>query len=149
MDRDLELFIQAKENQQDLWQKSVESARQILHARDMKDHELLKIAKACKSLDCFNLMIKHIYRFTRTNPNGHQAVDILFSSVDNSPYSLTEWCEAIETFSKWLDNEKRSSPWNTMLGYLSCCAESPENKNIKHELTSLLIDMLTTYGYDG
>lgn len=138
-----------KVTEQELWSKSIENARSIIHTRDMSDNELVKIATESSSLDSFNTVIKLIYLFTKSNPNGHQALSDLFNSVDNSPYSLGEWISAIFEFSNWLDKNERKSPWPTMLGYLGCCSESPENKDIKHSLKDLLKEMLETYGYEG
>ncbi len=145
----LEVVISSKDSNKDLWSKSIESARNTIHTRDMSDDELIKIAMGSADPISFNTVIKLIYRFTRTNPNGHQGVECFFNSVDESPYSLSQWIEAIEFFSHWLDENKRTTPWPTLLGYLSCCTESPENKNIKHNLKHLLKDMLETYGYEG
>ena len=36
-----------------------------------------------------------------------------------------------------------------MLGYLQCCEDSPDNKDIEHHLVDLVRDMITTYGYEG
>ncbi len=149
MNQELEAIINFKSSEQDLWFKCIETARGSIHARDLTDSELSKIAKASSTPQSFNTITKLIYRFTRSNPNGHQAVSVLFNSVDNSQYSLSEWIEAIEFFSNWLDERERRTPWPTLLGYLSCCSESPENKDIKHNLTLLLKDMLTTYDYEG
>ncbi len=145
----LEAVINSKDSEKDLWSKSIESARNIIHTRDMSDDELIKIAMNSNNAISFNVVIKLIYKFTRSNPNGHKGVECFFNSVDESPYSLSQWIEAVEYFSNWLDTNQRTTPWPTLLGYLSCCSESPENKNIKHNLKSLLKDMLEVYGYEG
>jgi hypothetical protein len=36
-----------------------------------------------------------------------------------------------------------------MLGYLQCCEESPENKNIKDIFVDLVKDMLEQHGFEG
>lgn len=149
MKKVLQAVINSKESERDLWSKSIESARSTIHTRDMSDEELIKIAMNSNCAASFNVVIKLIYRFTRSNPNGHMGVECFFNAVDDSPYSLAQWIEAIKYFSKWLDENQRTTPWPTLLGYLSCCSESPENKNIKHNLKHLLKDMLETYGYEG
>lgn len=141
--------LKLKKSEQDIWQKSIENARSIIHTRDLSDNELVKIATESSTPKAFNSTIKQIYLFTKSNPNGHSAIADLYNSVDNSPYSLREWIDAIEYFSSWLEESERTSPWTTMLGYLRCCSESPDNKDIKHNLKSLLKDMLKTYGYEG
>ena len=149
MNQELVKIIQTKESEREIWIKSVESSRKIMHSRDMSDDELCKLVSASSSPRSFNTITKLIYKFTRTNPNGHQAIENLFSSVDESPYSLHEWIDAVEYFTNWLEERDRESPWPTMLGYLSCCSESPENKDIKNNLTALLSDMLKAHGYEG
>jgi len=145
----LESAIRAKNSDEELWYKSVEAARQIIHTRDLSDDELVKLALSSETPESFNILVKYIYKFTRSNPDGHKAIEILFNSVDGSTYSLKEWTVAIEFFHHWLEKEERVTSWPTMLGYLCCCSESPEGIDVRHELVDLLRDMLETYGYDG
>ena len=149
MNQELRNIIQTKDSEKELWIKSVESSRKTMHSRDMSDDELCKLVSASSSPVSLNIIIKLIYKFTRSNPNGHQAIENLFKSVDDSPYSLHEWIDAVQLFSEWLEERDRESPWPTMLGYLRCCSESPENKDIKNNLVTLLSDMLKAHGYEG
>lgn len=145
----LKSIVQDKSEKKDLWLKSIENARSILHARDMSDQEIEKIAIASHSPEDFNVVIRWIYTFTRSNPNGHQGVLTLFKNTDSSHYNLSEWIEAISFFNNWLEENERKTNWVTLLGYLQCCGESPENIDIKHSFVSLVKKMLETYGYEG
>ena len=145
----LEKHIQSKNDQNDLWKKCLENARSILHARDITDSELAKIFTASSTPEDFNTVIRLVYEFTRSNPNGHLAIKLLFNQADTSHFTLTEWIEAINFFNKWLIENDRKCGWKMMLGYLTCCSESPENKDIKHKFNDLINDMLKAYGFDG
>jgi hypothetical protein len=142
-------IVQEKSDKKELWIKCIENARSIIHARDMSDEEINKVAKASLSPDDFNVIIRWIYAFTRSNPDGHLGVLSLFKNTDSSHYSLSEWVEAINYFNNWLEENERTTNWITLLGYLQCCGDSPENIDIKHSFISLLKDMLETYGYEG
>jgi hypothetical protein len=145
----LEKLIQTKEDQKDLWMKCLDNARSILHARDITDLELEKIFVASSTPEKFNTVIKLVYEFTRTNPNGHLAVKLLFNQADTSHYTLNDWIEGINFFNSWLLKNDRKTGWKMMLGYLACCSESPENKDVKHKFNDLINDMLKAHGFDG
>lgn len=149
MNKAFEKLIQTKSDQRDLWKKCLDNARSILHVRDTTDLELEKLFIASSTPENFNTIIRLIYEFTRTNPNGHLAVKLLFNQADTSHYSLVEWIDGINFFYAWLNENERKSGWKMMLGYLACCSESPENKDIKHKFNDLISDMLKSYGFDG
>ncbi|OUR98892.1 hypothetical protein A9Q84_05625 [Halobacteriovorax marinus] len=138
-----------KSDKNELWLKCIANARSIIHARDMSDQEIEKIANASSSPEDFNVIVRWIYTFTRENPNGHQGILSLFKNTDSSRYDLVEWIEAINHFNSWLEEHERKTDWIKLLGYLQCCGESPENVDIKHNFVSLLKNMLETYGYEG
>ncbi len=54
--------------------------------------------------------------------------EALLEAVDNSPYSLGDWLEAIAAFETWLKGRgERRRPWRDIVGYIHCCTlmESP------------------------
>ena len=149
MKEESEKSIHAKSDQRELWTKSLENARSILHARDISDSDLNKILSSSKDPHKFNTLIKLVYTYTRSNPNGSAAVKHLFLKVDSSHYTMTDWIDAISLFEDWLSKKGRKTTWDMMLGYLACCTESPENKDIKHEFLEILSDMLEEHGFEG
>jgi hypothetical protein len=144
-----ETSISNKKTDLDTWKACLENARRILHTRDISDKDLEKIFTASNDPEKFNTVIKLLYSYTRSNPNGSLAVKLLINHVDTSHYSLSDWVDAINIFNTWLENEGRKTSWDMMLGYLACCTESPENKDIKHKFTDILSDMLNEHGFEG
>ena len=149
MNKSFEESIDQKNERKDLWKTCVKNARSTLHSRDITDSELLKILESSSSPEKFNTIVRLIYVFSKTHPDGHTAIKILFENTDSSIYSLEEWINAIDYFDTWLSNNTRKADWKMMLGYIACCSQSPENKDIKHNFIELIDDMLLTYGFDG
>ncbi|WP_127717774.1 hypothetical protein [Halobacteriovorax sp. HLS] len=149
MNEFFEASIDKKFDQKDLWKTCIKNARDTLHSRDLCDSELLKILDASNSPQKFNTIIRLIYVYSKTRPDGHTAVKLLFENTDTSIYSLAEWIDAIDHFDSWLADNNRKADWKMMLGYIACCSQSPENKDIKHNFIELIDEMLNTYGFDG
>lgn len=78
----------------------------------------------------------------------HQKSEWL-SYVDSSPYSESQWTDAMEVFEGWMRQQSRKCHFEHMLGYLNCCADYAKGKGPLIELSVLLKDMLEEAGYDG
>jgi hypothetical protein len=80
---------------------------------------------------------------------GVNGIDLFFRVVDHSNYSLSAWLNAITYFHEWLSLQNRTTSFQKMLGYLQCCEDSPENKDIDHRFMDLVEEMIKTHGYIG
>ncbi len=66
-------------------------------------------------------------------------------TVDDSPYSVSEWAEALVQFSNW-ERTGRSLPLKQKREYLCCCVEGTGGQSALLPLTSLLEHYLNTHG---
>jgi hypothetical protein len=136
-------------NKGEEWRSTLEFARTSIPTKFLSDKNLIRLTKGAATIAQTELMIKLLYLDSKERPIGVNGIDIFFKVVDHSNFSLSSWLMAITHFQNWLANENRTTPFQKMLGYLQCCEDSPENKDIEHNFIDLVEDMITVHGYIG
>jgi hypothetical protein len=131
------------------WRESILFARTSLSVAVLSDEQLLKLSSAASNVLAFNVLAKYLYQSTKSHPDSGKGVAEFFLAVDQSDYSLEEWIDAVFVFDEWLKEKQLQGSWLTMLGYLRCASESPENKSLKLPLSVYLEEMLETHGFDS
>lgn len=131
------------------WRESLRFARSSLSVAVLSDDRLLKLAQASSSIEQFNTLARYLYQSAKAQPDSGLGTHDFFKAVDDSPYSLGEWIEAIHLFDEWLKAHQVQSKFLTMLGYLRCTAESKENDGLKLSLSTLLHEMLQQHGFEA
>lgn len=131
------------------WRATLEFARVTLSDKFLSDRNLVRLTKGAATIPQTELMVKLLFQDSKERPVGVPGIDIFFKVVDHSNFSLGSWLSAIVFFHDWLIKENRTTTFQKMLGYLQCCEESPENKDIDHNFLDLVSDMLKTHGYVG
>lgn len=131
------------------WAPVLEHARTVLAHKYLSDRNLVRLTKGAATIEQTELMVKLFYQDSKERPIGTAAIDVLFKVVDHSNYSLGAWLSAIVYFHEWLEKDGRKTTFLKMLGYLQCCEESPENKDVDYRFLDLVEDMLKTHGYVG
>jgi len=66
--------------------------------------------------------------------------------VDESPFSLKQWLDALKMMGEWLDARGLKLPLRDRLGYISCAADSAGPAGGMDHLPSLVEEMLNQYG---
>lgn len=131
------------------WRKTLEFARATIPEKFLTDRNLVRLTKGAATIPQTELMIKLLYQDSKERPVGVAGIDYFFRVVDHSNYSLGAWLNAITYFQEWLTSENRTTAFQKMLGYLQCCEDSPENKDIDHRFMDLVEDFIKTHGYVG
>nr|BDT26834.1 hypothetical protein BHI3_03000 [Bacteriovorax sp. HI3] len=131
------------------WRKTLDYARQTVPEKFLSDRNLIRLTKGAATIPQTELMVKLLYQDSKERPVGIPGIDLFFKVVDHSNYSLGAWLAAVTFFNDWLTEQNRTTSFQKMLGYLQCCEESPENKDIDHRFLDLVEDMLKTHGYVG
>lgn len=131
------------------WRKTLDYARQTVPEKFLSDRNLIRLTKGAATIPQTELMVKLLYQDSKERPVGIPGIDLFFKVVDHSNYSLGAWLVAITFFNDWLTEQNRTTSFQKMLGYLQCCEESPENKDIDHRFLDLVEEMLKTHGYLG
>ena len=133
----------------DEWRRTLEFARATIPEKFLSDRNLVRLTKGAATIPQTELMIKLLYQDSKERPVGVPGIDCFFKVVDHSNYSLGAWLSVITYFQNWLTSENRATPFQKMLGYLQCCEDSPENKDIDHRFMDLVQDFIETHGYVG
>ena len=144
--RTLEDVIQEKGEE---WRAPLDYARSILPDRYLSDKNLIRLTKGRCTISHLELMVKILFQDSKERPVGLTGIDQFFYVVDRSEFNLFDWLEAIAYFQNWLIKNDRKTPLPKMLGYLQCCEDSPENKDISHNFIELIHEMLDQYGFLG
>ena len=131
------------------WKHTLDYARTTLPQKFLSDRNLIRLTKGAATIPQTELMVKLLFQDSKERPVGVPGIDYFFRVVDHSNYSLGSWLTAIVYFHEWLVKENRTTSFQKMLGYLQCCEDSPENKDIDHRFLDLVEDMLKTHGYIG
>ena len=78
---------------------------------------------------------------------GHDAQrDQLLGYVDESPFSLLDWIEALKLLGHWLDAHDQKMEVEDQLGYVSCAVEAVGADAQLTHLPTLVSEMLSQYG---
>ena len=131
------------------WRATLDYARTTLPQKFLSDRNLVRLTKGAATIPQTEMMVKLLYQDSKERPVGVPGIDLFFKVVDHSNFSLSEWLKAITFFQEWLASENRTTPFQKMLGYLQCCEDSPENKNIEHRFLDLVDDMIKIHGFVG
>lgn len=131
------------------WRAPLEFARTTLPDKSLSDKNLIRLTKGRCTIPQLELMVKILFQDSKERPVGISGIDQFFYVVDRSDFSLFDWLEAVTFFRNWLEKEGRTTAFPKMLGYLQCCEDSPENKNIAHNFIDLIKDMLDQHGFAG
>ncbi|MBP9681961.1 MAG: hypothetical protein KBD76_11190 [Bacteriovorax sp.] len=131
------------------WRIPLSFARQSIPEKFLSDKNLIRLTKGRCTIPHLELMVKILFQDSKERPVGTTGIDQFFYVVDRSEFNLFDWLEVITYFNAWLENNQRKSPFPKMLGYLQCCEDSPENKDIKRDFIDLVKEMLTEHGYIG
>lgn len=131
------------------WLRALESARQSLKFIAIDYQSLELIAQASQSPGKFTVMARLIYQYGKTYPNADQLSDAIFEFVNDSPFALSDWIDALEYFYGWLEQNGRKVDFLAMLKYLQCCVASPDAREGGQTLISLVKDMLAVCDYEG
>ncbi len=131
------------------WRSSLDYARQTVPDKYLSDKNLIRLTKGSCTIPHLELMIKILFQDSKERPIGISGIDQFFQVVDRSEFNLFDWLEAVTFFYSWLEKNNRKTAFPKMLGYLQCCEESPENKDIQRNFVDLVREMLEEHGYVG
>jgi hypothetical protein len=131
------------------WRLPLEYARTTLSDKHLSDRNLIRLTKGRCTIPHLELMVKLLYQDSKERPVGVPGIDQFFRVVDHSEFALLDWLEAVTYFHNWLEGQNRKTPFLKMLGYLQCCEDSPENKDIQKKFVELVEEMIKEHGYVG
>ncbi|MFP4259935.1 MAG: hypothetical protein ACLFS1_02540 [Opitutales bacterium] len=80
--------------------------------------------------------------------HGGAFLDTLVEAVDESPFSLRQWVEALVVMGEWLHSHRRQASLEDQIGYVSCAAASASHCPNEESLPDLVGEMLANYGFE-
>ena len=131
------------------WRAPLNFARSSLSDKYLSDRNLIRLTKGRCTIAHLELMVKILFQDSKERPVGVSGIDQFFFVVDRSNFNLFDWLEVVTFFSNWLETNQRKTPFPKMLGYLQCCEDSPENKDINRSFIELIKEMIGQHGFAG
>jgi hypothetical protein len=131
------------------WSRVLETAHQSLKLIGIDYSGLEQFVLASSSPEKLTVLVRLIYQYGRSHHQGNQIPDILLNLTNESPFSLSDWVDAIHYFHQWLNEHHRKIDFLSMLQYLECCVASPDAKEGGQSFAALVEDMLKVQGYEG
>lgn len=142
----------AKETEQPYmaWLDALSEGTSLMNEAKLDERAFTGLITASQKPKQLSLMVEALDKHSKEHPEKEGGFAILTSFVDESPYGLAEWIEALEYFYDWFAQNERESPGlSQLLEYLSCCTEAGSNSPVGFPLQGLLEEMLDRYGFDG
>jgi hypothetical protein len=137
----------------DEWRRVFENARTSLtehrNGAPVELESLEQFALASRRPEQFTLFARLVYQHAKAHGNSGPFIAVIFQSVNVSPFSLTDWLDAIESFHAWLVDHRRKIDFLPMVKYLQCCVEAPDALKSGHTLKVLVVDMLAEFDYEA
>jgi hypothetical protein len=131
------------------WRTPLDYARTVLPDKYLSDKNLIRLTKGRCTINHLELMVKILFQDSKERPVGVTGIEQFFYVVDRSEFNLFDWLEVFTFFHNWLETNQRKTPFPKMLGYLQCCEDSPENKDINRKFIDLVQEMLEQHGFIG
>lgn len=131
------------------WRAALGFARSTIPDRYLNDKNLIRLTKGRCTIKHLELMVRILFQDSKERPIGVTGIDQFFYVVDRSNFNLFDWLEGVSFFQNWLIENDRKTSFPKMLGYLQCCEDSPENKDIQREFIDLIKEMLDQHGFIG
>lgn len=128
-----------------LWSVALGKSRGLIDKGWLDEEQMERLASACPSPRQLLLVVEYASKQDPQNTGFAQMLD----RIDESPYSLPAWLEAIETFHDWISRQGQSTTLEMALGFLSCCAAANPNTPTERALKDTALDMLEQFGFDG
>ena len=72
----------------------------------------------------------------------------LIDAVDESPFSLRQWVEALVVMGEWLQSHRYAADLDDQIGYIGCACASVRTNPVEQSLPLLVEEMLAEYGFD-
>lgn len=115
----------------------------------LQRQHLQLVEKHIASIEQMRLLLQLLDCPHPENPLQKTYFDIFIARVDESAHSFTQWVEALEDFSLWLQARQQRTETVKMLNYLECCAKSIDGTAYPLELKNIALEMLNQHGFLG
>ena len=129
------------------WHKTLIACYKTFSQLNVKDSEFEKLVGLC-SQNQLHMLSREFFRFKKADSMQRSPFQMLLKEVDDSEFELLQWIEAIEYIYRWLEKEKKTADLKTVLGYLNCVAQAPDNKLHQQRFVEILNGFFATYGFE-
>lgn len=90
-------------------------------------------------------LLRFFYSAASQGPGKKPLIDQFIQAVDASPFGLVDWVKSLQIFQVWLQENQKTYEAKAMIGYLGCCAEVAQGKDLSFQLK----EFLNSYGVDA
>ena len=130
------------------WQNAISRSYKVMSQQQMSDEEFSCLVQASCCANHLSLMAREFFRFSKQDSQQRSAYQLLSKEVEESEFGLEQWVSAIFFMFSWLEKNQKTADLPTVLGYLNCCAFSPDNKIGQRTLVSVTEEFLAAHGFE-
>ncbi len=95
-----------------VWQKAAER----LGSAGLNEHQIRELFKACEDAPSAGLLAILL------NDEGSAGYDLLHETVNDSDFSMEDWCHALVQYTRWIEAHGHEPDIRKAIGYVHCCA---------------------------
>ena len=105
------------------WYDALIKGIEYAEASTIDPDALLMLAESSKRPEQFLLVMEALREYTKENPYGVNAFNLLAYYIDQTRYGLESWVDALEYFYSWLNKNNRHASLETILNYVTGCTQ--------------------------
>lgn len=126
----------------DVWESAFSNLLNSRVGASLTDGELQKL---CRSF----VSASEIEQWLRAVDDSVESANMFFLAVDQSPFNLKDWIQAVNLFGSWLKvNGAKDLLFERQLEYIGCCEEFCKMNPALTSLPEILKQMLDQHGID-
>ncbi len=132
------------------WHEALTKGTQLAQEAQIDPDAFLMLARNCSDSGQFLSITKTLNSYSKENPYGNNAFNLIDCFVEKSSYPLKDWIESLDYFCDWLKQNFRQADLTTMLHYIANCICIKGANQIEFKRFSLkeqLEKVLRTFGF--
>lgn len=130
------------------WYNALNQGVQLANEGRIDPDAFLMVVNNSIKCSQFILIMESLRTYSKENPYGTNAFNLLIFYADRSNYTLKDWVEVLDYFYNWLAKNCRKASFETILNYILNCIGGRNWLELRNfRLTELVEQFLGTYGF--
>ncbi len=131
------------------WEAILPSIRESLAIARLTPRDLGLLISGCHSTDELAALARLLSRHPLRHPSDAGPMMRIRDAAEHHSYPVTSWIGGLAVLQTWIQTKAKDAQLDTLLGYVSCCAEAGDAKPARPGLRDEVADMLATFGFEG
>lgn len=147
-------LVQRKGNSPEEWNNIFDEIQSMACLSELKEEGLRTLVEASQNpahlLFIARVLEEHFCIKPTQGADSRTGYKALIENVDSSPYSLSDWIEALHAMAAYLEKKGQRGSLLPMLGYVSCASEAAATRaEGLPQLSKTVTEFLEQSGFDA